>query len=376
MKFLIAPDSYKESMSAITAAKAIERGIKKIIPESECVIVTMADGGEGTAESLMYSQSGEKIKCSVTNPLGEVIDSDFVWIEKSKVAIIEVAKACGIMLIPSKKKNPKITTTYGVGELIKEALKKDCKEIILTLGGTVTNDGGSGMLMALGGKLLDSSGKEIDSGGYALSRIETIDLSMAKSLLKDIKVTVLCDVKNKLLGKNGATYVFGPQKGALKEELPILEAAMEHYSKKINLAAGKNVADMDGAGAAGGLGCALFAISNAEFISGSEYVMKSLDMEEKVKICDYVITGEGAIDPQSLQGKVPIGIANLAKKYNKPVIVFVGKVSGSSEGFYDNGITAVFCILRGIKPMEEVLKEAEKNLQLTVENFARVLINK
>jgi glycerate kinase len=376
MKFLITPDSFKESMSAVCAAKVIEKGVKRIAPDAQCIMVPMADGGEGTAECLMFGQSGEKVNCSARNPLGETIVTDFVWFEKKKTAIIEVAKACGMMLIPSEKKNPKIATSYGVGELIKEALKKECKEIILTLGGTVTNDGGSGMLMALGGKLLDQDGKNINPGGLALSQIRTIDLSEPIALLKDIKVTVLCDVKNKLLGENGATYVFGPQKGVTKNELPVLEAAMEHYSQKINEVIGKNVADMEGAGAAGGLGNALFAISKTEFVSGAEYVMKSLELEEKIKECDYVITGEGAIDSQSLQGKVPISISNIAKRYQKPVIVFVGKISGPMDEIYRNGVTAIFCILRGLKPMQKIFEEAEENLQLAVENYVRVLVNK
>lgn len=376
MKYLIAPDSYKESMSAICAAKAIEKGIKRMDPGSQCEIVPMADGGEGTAECLTYDQEGEQIYCLVTNPLGESIESDFVWIEKTKTAVIEVAKACGLMLIPPEDKDPKIATTYGVGELILEALKKNCKEIILTLGGTVTNDGGAGMLSALGAKILDAKGAQIASGGGALGDIETIDLSEPVRLLEDIQITVLCDVKNPLLGDNGATYIFGPQKGAKKDELPILEQAMEHYADKMNQAAGKDVASMAGAGAAGGIGCALFAISNAQFRSGSEYVMESLGLEEKILACDYVITGEGSIDSQSLQGKVPVGVASMAKKYNKPVVVFAGRVEGSMDAFYDNGITSVFCILRGLDPLEKVLKEAEYNLQMTVENVTRILMSK
>lgn len=374
MKYLIAPDSYKESMSAIRAAKAIEKGIKRMDPNSQCELVPMADGGEGTAECLTYDQGGEQIDCIVTNPLGEPIKSDFIWVEQTKTAVIEVAKACGLMLISPADKNPNIATTYGVGELILEALKKQCKEIILTLGGTVTNDGGTGMLAALGAELLDAEGEPITPGGCSLGDIEAIDLSKPIRLLKGIHIKVLCDVKNPLLGENGATYIFAPQKGATAKDLPVLEQAMANYADKINQAAGRDLAAMPGAGAAGGLGCALFAISDAQFCSGSEYVMKSLGLEEKILKCDYVITGEGAIDSQSLQGKVPVGIASVAKKYNKPVVVFAGKVEGSMDAFYDHGITAVFCILRGLKPLEQVLKEAEYNLQMTVENVTRILV--
>lgn len=373
MKVLIAPDSYKESMSALNAAKAIEKGIKKVMPAAVCVIMPMADGGEGTAECLMYQQSGERIVCQVTNPLGEKIDADFIWLEQKKTAVIEVAKACGIMLIPSTLRNPDTATSYGVGELIKRALEKNCKELILTLGGTVSNDGGTGMLQALGAKLLDSAGKPIAFGAKDLDQIASVDLREPIELLRDIKVTVLCDVKNPLLGEQGATYVFGPQKGVTKEKLAVVEAAMEHYARKVTETTGTDVTGMEGAGTAGGIGFALLAISKAEFVSGSGYVMKALDLEKKIQECDFVITGEGAMDNQSLQGKVPIGVANVARKYQKPVYVFVGRQSGSLEGFYENGITAVFCILRGIKPIDKVLEEAEKNLELTVENFTRVL---
>lgn len=373
MRVVIAPDSYKESMSALTAAECIRQGIQKVFPAAECLLVPMADGGEGTAECLMHSQQGEKISCQVTNPLGKQIQADYIWIEKSKTAVIEVAKACGMMLIPSEEKDPEAATSYGVGELIRYALEKNCREIILTLGGTVSNDGGSGMLLALGGKLLNKQGKNIALGAGELSEIVRADLSEPIRLLAGVKVTALCDVKNHLLGEQGATYVFGPQKGVTREMLPKLEAGMHHYARMVIQAVGKDVSAMEGSGAAGGLGFALFAVSSARFRSGADYVMETLQLEEKIKHCDFVITGEGSIDAQSLQGKVPVQVAHLAKQYDKPVYVFVGRQSGSMEKFYANGVTAVFTILRSLKTMDQVLSDAEKNLRCTVENFARVL---
>ncbi|MDO4445489.1 MAG: glycerate kinase [Bacillota bacterium] len=373
MKVVIAPDSYKESMSAMEAAVCIREGLKKVFPDAECSLVPMADGGEGTARCLMLSQQGNKISCTVSGPLGKKTETDFVWIEKNQTAVIEVARACGMMMISPEEKNPDIATSYGVGELILQALKKDCREIILTLGGTVSNDGGSGMLMALGGRLLDREGKPVSLGAGGLSQIETVDLTEPVRLLKDVKITVLCDVKNRLLGKEGATYIFGPQKGVTEESLERIEAGMEHYAEKITGAVGRDVASMKGAGAAGGIGFALFAVSDARFCSGADYVMEALCLEEKIKNCDFVITGEGSIDAQSLQGKVPVRVARIAQKYKKPVYVFAGRQKGSMELFYEAGITAVFSILRSLKSMEEVLEEAPENLRCTVENFARVL---
>lgn len=373
MKVVIAPDSYKESMSALTAADCIRQGIQKVFPKAECLLVPMADGGEGTAECLMHDQQGEKISCHVTDPLGEKIEADYIWIEKTKTAVIEVAKACGIMLIPPEAKDPDVATSYGVGELICHALEKECREIILTLGGTVSNDGGSGMLLALGGKFLKENGESIALGARELGEIARVDLSEPIRLLEDVKVTVLCDVKNRLLGEEGATYVFGPQKGVTREMLPRLEEGMRHYSQMVSQAIGRDISSMEGSGAAGGLGFALFAVSSARFCSGADYVMKSLRLEEKIENCDFVITGEGSIDAQSLQGKVPVQVAHLSKKYGKPVYVFVGRQSGSMEKFYENGVTAVFTILRSLKSMDQVLNDAEKNLKCTVENFARVL---
>lgn len=373
MKIVIAPDSYKESMSALEASECIREGIQRVFPDAQCLLAPMADGGEGTAECLKHSLCGETVPCSVSDPLGKAIESDFVWIEKNRTAVIEVAKACGIMLIPSEAKNPMAATSYGVGELIRHALEHGCEEIILTLGGTVSNDGGSGMLSALGARLLKKDGTQIALGACELGLVEKVDLSKPLELLKDVKVTVLCDVKNRLLGEQGATYAFGPQKGVTKEMLPKLEAGMNHFAGKVNEAIGKEASLMEGSGAAGGLGFALFAVSDAKFRSGADFVMEALQLEEKIKNCDFVITGEGSIDAQSLQGKVPVQVAHMSKKYNKPVYVFVGRQSGSMEKFYENGVTAVFSILRSLKSIDQVLIDAEKNLRCTVENFARVL---
>lgn len=373
MRFLITPDSYKESLSAYEAAKVMERAVKNIMPAAECDLAPMADGGEGTAECLMYAEAGDKISCTVKGPLGNSIETDYIWIEKKKKAIIEVAKACGIMLVPAGEKDPMLASTYGVGQLIREAVEKGCRDLVLTLGGTVTNDGGCGMLLALGAKILDQKGKGIPLGGRGLGRIASIDLEKPKELLKDVKVTVLCDVKSPLLGERGATYVFGPQKGVTGHLLHELEMGMENFAGVLNQVTGFNVAELKGAGAAGGLGCALYAITDAQYISGSKYVMQALGLDERIAKCDCIITGEGSIDAQSLEGKVPIGIAKIARQYNKPVVAFVGMANGNNKEFYEKGITAIFCIVRKVEPMDHILERAADNLQCTVENFIRVL---
>ena len=237
----------------------------------------------------------------------------------------------------------------------------------------MTNDGGAGMLEALGGRLEDANGKPLARGGKALLELERVDLSEPLRLLSGVQVTVLCDVGNTLLGPEGATYVFGPQKGATSEMLPVLEAAMAHYASRIDEAVGRRLSRIPGTGAAGGLGYGLLAVCQAEFVNGAEYVMGQLGLETKIRECDYVITGEGAMDTQSLQGKVPVGVAKLAQRYGKPTVVFVGKLSGSMDSYYESGVTAVFSILRDLKPMPEVLCEGESNLEQAAENFARLV---
>lgn len=373
MKFLITPDSYKGSMSAREAAEVMEEAIHKVIPKAICEILPMADGGEGTAECLRMCGAGEVVQCTVEDPVGRKINSEFLWYEEQKKAVIEVAKACGIMLLAPDEKNPMLASSYGVGELIGHAVAMGCRQLILTLGGTATNDGGCGMLLALGARITDRNGKEIERGGRGLMQIENMDLTVPEERLKDIEVIVLYDVKSPLLGKSGATRVFGEQKGATQEMMDELEAGMENYASKIDRASGRKISDMAGAGAAGGIGCALYAICNAKHISGSQYLIESMNLEEKIKECDYVLTGEGSLDAQSLEGKVPVGIARIAKKYDKPVIAFVGMSKGESGAHYESGITAIFCILRKNDSIELILDSAEQNLQFTVENFARII---
>lgn len=374
MRFLITPDSFKESLSAYEAAVIMERGIKNIIPDAVCDIAPMADGGEGTAECLMYALHGREEKCFVEDPLGRTIQTDYVWVEERQQAVIEVAKACGIALVPQQQRNPLKTSSYGVGQMILHSLQKGCKELVLTLGGTVTNDGGCGMLMALGAVIKKKDGSPVSRGGQGLEEIDFLDMEKPRELMRNVKVTVLCDVNCPLLGKEGATYVFGSQKGVSDGMMPRLEHAMENYADWLGRASGRKIDELPGAGAAGGIGAALYAICEAQFVSGAQYVMQALELEDKVRCCDCVITGEGSFDSQSLQGKVPVGIARLANRYHKPVVVFAGMTKGDNKAFYSEGITAAFSIIRKLDTLETTLAEAEDNLQVSVENFAKVLI--
>lgn len=373
MRFLITPDSYKESMTSRQAAQAMQRGIMRAMPDAICELMPMADGGEGTAECLMYAQNGELVKCRVKNPFGVEIDTDYVWVEQKKKAIVEVAKACGIMLIAPEERNPLIASSYGVGQMIRHALERGCRELVITLGGTATNDGGCGMLQALGGEFRDQKGNPVVMGGQGLEQIAALDISRPIQMLKDVRITVVCDVRCPLLGENGATYMFGPQKGVTREIAERLEVGMKNYAEKLCQYVQRRVDEQPGAGAAGGIGTALYAISQAEYVNGSRYMMKELKLEEKIKQCDIVFTGEGSIDVQSLQGKVPIGIANVAQKYGKPVVAFVGMIRSEGKDFGEQGLTAVFSIINKLDNMENILSEAEHNLENTVFNVAKIL---
>ena len=373
MRFLITPDSFKESMTSRQAAQSMERGIKKVMPDAVCELAPMADGGEGTAECLMHAQQGELVKCKVQNPFGEEIATDYVWVDRKKKAIIEVAKACGIMLTIPQERNPLTASSYGVGQMIAHALQKGCRELVITLGGTVTNDGGSGMLQALGAELKNAQGNTVSRGARGLEEIVSMNIQKPKQMLKDVKVTVVCDVKCPLLGQTGATYMFGPQKGVTEDLLDRLETGMKNYADILCDCVHRRVDEQPGAGAAGGIGAALFAICQADYVNGSQYMMRELELEKKIRDCDVVFTGEGSIDSQSLQGKVPIGIANMAQRYGKPVIAFVGMIRGESKNFNDQGVTAVFSIINKLDNIENVLSDAEYNLEDTVFNVVQVL---
>lgn len=374
MKFVLAPDSFKESISSKEACNVMEKAIKKVKKDAVCIKVPMADGGEGTVEALVYGTNGEFKKAMVTEPLGErKISALYGILGDGKRAVIEMAEASGIQLVKREKRNPLITTTYGTGELILDAINNGVKHIIIGIGGSATNDGGAGMLQALGVKLLDKDNKEIGFGGAELLRLKKIDLINMDKRLEGIKFEVACDVNNPLVGEKGASRIFGPQKGATEEEVEILDKALSNYAKVIKDEFNLDIKDTAGAGAAGGLGAALLVFLKGELKRGIELIIKHTGLEEKIKGADYVFTGEGAIDSQTIFGKTPMGVATVAKKNKVDTIAFAGKVDDGSENLYEIGIKSIFSIMVGVETLDEALKNGKKNLEKTVENVVRLL---
>ncbi len=370
MKIVIAPDSFKESLTALEAANAIERGFKSIFPNAVYHKMPMADGGEGTVQSLVDATNGTIKERIVTGPLGNPVKSFFGVMGDGKTAVIEMAAASGLHLVPMEKRNPLVTSTRGTGELISAALDLGVKHIIIGIGGSATNDGGAGMIQALGAKLLDEEGETIGPGGGALSQIATVDLSGLDNRLKDVHIDVACDVDNPLTGPRGASAIFGPQKGATPEMVKLLDKNLSHFADVIEKALGKSFRDIEGAGAAGGLGASLLAFLNADLKRGIDIVLHAMNFESVVKDADLVITGEGRIDSQTVYGKTPIGVAKAAKKYGVPVIGLAGSISQDSDVVIEHGIDALFSIVPGIITLPEAFEFAEANIERTARNVA------
>ncbi|MFC0475407.1 glycerate kinase [Robertmurraya beringensis] len=370
MKIVIAPDSFKESLTALEAANAIERGFKSIFPNAVYHKMPMADGGEGTVQSLVDATNGIIEERIVTGPLGNPVKSFFGLMGDGKTAVIEMAAASGLHLVPMEKRNPLVTSTRGTGELISAALDLGVKHIIIGIGGSATNDGGAGMIQALGAKLLDEEGETIGPGGGALSQIATVDLSGLDNRLKDVHIDVACDVDNPLTGPRGASAIFGPQKGATPEMVKLLDKNLSHFADVIEKALGKSFRDIEGAGAAGGLGASLLAFLNADLKRGIDIVLHAMNFESVVKDADLVITGEGRIDSQTVYGKTPIGVAKAAKKYGVPVIGLAGSISQDSDVVIEHGIDALFSIVPGIITLPEAFEFADINIERTARNVA------
>lgn len=373
MKFVIAPDSFKESLTALEVATAIETGFKSVFPDADYVKLPMADGGEGTVQSLVDATQGKFIECEVTAPLGDKVKSFFGLSGDGKTAIIEMAAASGLHLVPPEKRNPLLTTSYGTGELIKLALDLGVESFILGIGGSATNDGGVGMLQALGMQCLDSQDKPIGFGGAELANIVKIDVQQLDPRLQQVHIEVACDVNNPLCGECGASAIFGPQKGATPEMVKQLDAALSHFAEIAERDCGKQIRDQAGAGAAGGMGGGLLLLPSVQLKAGIQIVLDRLHLIDYVKDADVVITGEGRIDAQSIMGKTPIGVARTAKQFNKPVIAIAGCLREDYDVVFDHGIDAVFPIIHQLGDLSDILKQGEQNLISTAQNVARVL---
>lgn len=372
MKILIAPDKFKGSLSAFEVANNIEKGILKVFPKAVIEKVPMADGGEGTVESLVDATGGKIIKTNVKDPLFRDIESFYGILGDGKTAVIEMAAASGLYLLKDYERNPMITTTYGTGQLIKDALDKGCRKFIIAIGGSATNDGGTGMATALGVKFYDKDGREIGLGGGELSKIYSIDISNLDDRLKECEFIVACDVANPLIGENGASRVYGPQKGATKEMVEVLDKNLEHYGKLLEKYFNKKIIDVPGSGAAGGLGAGLMAFLNAQLKSGIEIIIETLKLEEKIKEADIVISGEGKIDFQTAFGKTISGIAKLCKKHNKPLIVIAGTVE-DIEKLYEIGVSSIFSTMEKPMSLEDAIKNAATLLEKSAERIFRLI---
>ncbi|AMH09178.1 TPA: glycerate kinase [Klebsiella aerogenes] len=373
MKIVIAPDSYKESLSALDVATAIETGFREIYPHAEYVKVPVADGGEGTVEAMVAATQGHIVQVSVTGPLGEPVNAFYGLSGDMRCAYIEMAAASGLESVPPTRRNPLLTTSWGTGELIRHALDAGVSQIIIGIGGSATNDGGAGMAQALGAKLLSAGQQQIARGGGALETLARIDLSELDPRLADCRIDVACDVTNPLTGPQGASAVFGPQKGATAAMIERLDRGLQHFAQIIDRDLDIDVLSLEGGGAAGGMGAALYAFCGANLRPGIEIVTDALGLADLVADADLVITGEGRIDSQTIHGKVPVGVAKVAKRFNVPVIGIAGSLTADVGVVHQHGLDAVFSVLYSVCTLEEALANAAANVRMTARNVAAVL---
>ncbi len=377
MKIVIAPDSYKESLSAMEVASTIEQGFRQVLPHATYIKLPVADGGEGTVQSMIDATNGHLVKLNVTGPLNQQVAAHYGILgdrssqhHHDKTAVIEMASASGLHHVAIDERNPLITTSYGTGELIVNALDSGINHIIIGLGGSATNDGGVGMLQALGVKFLDKNGTEINFGGAALSTIDTIDISGLHPKLQDCTIEVACDVNNPLCGEQGASAIFGPQKGATPEMVKQLDQALSHFADKTLTTGISECRNQAGAGAAGGMGYAVLAYLNANLRPGINIVMETVELASKLVDADLVITGEGRLDSQTLMGKTPMGVAKEANKLGIPVIAIAGCVSDDANVLLEHGFKAIFSVTPRAMELKQVLASAKHNLLSTAVNIA------
>lgn len=372
-KIVIATDSFKESMSGLEVATHIETGFKTVFPSCSYVKLAMADGGEGTVQSLVLSTDGTIELVDVTNPLGKEIQAPIGFDKDESVAYIEMAAASGLELLSNEERNPLLTNTRGTGQLIKKALDRGVKHIIIGIGGSATNDCGIGMANALGAKFIDKDGKSINPIADNLDKIVDIDLSNFDRRVFEVEIEVACDVDNKMYGENGASKIFGPQKGATKEIVEKLEVKMISFAKVLEKKYQKDPQQLVGGGAAGALGVGLNFFCNGKLRSGVKIVSDFLNLENHIKDADLVITGEGRIDSQSINGKAPIGVAKVASKYNVDCIAICGSVDPSAVMTYDYGIKSVFSVMLKPQSLEQAFIDCGQNLEMTSQSIARIL---
>lgn len=373
MKIVVAIDSLKGSMTSMEAGRAIREGIRNVLPDAEVIVKPLADGGEGTTEALVEGLGGEMAEVRVHGPLETPVDACYGIIRKTGTAIMEMAAAAGIILV-GKDRRPLDATTYGVGEMIRDAVEKGCRNFIIGIGGSATNDGGIGMLTALGNEFLDAQGKAVGIGAGALKDVASIRTDHVLPELKECSFKIACDVTNPLCGTNGATYIYGPQKGVTEDLRDELDAAMAGYAQVTKTCIGTDHMESEGAGAAGGLGFAFLSYLHADLQPGIELVLEAVGMEKTMEGADLVFTGEGRLDGQTAMGKAPVGIAKLAKKHGAKVVALAGAVIEGAEKCNDSGIDAFFPILRRIVTLDEAMDPgtARENMIRTTEQVIRL----
>lgn len=372
MRILLAPDSFKECLSATAVCEALTQGIRAVLPDAEITSVPMADGGEGTLEALLAVEHAETRRCEATDPVGRKINSSFAWLPDTRTAFIETAAACGLELLTKMERNPLVTSTRGAGELFREALTLSADRIVLTIGGSATVDGGTGVGRALGYQFLDGNGNELPEGGGSLAQLAKI-VPPENQPWQGRKIIVACDVDNPLLGKRGASAVFGPQKGATRAQVDELDAALANFATRLRSDLNLDVADLPGAGAAGGMGAGLMAMFGAKLVPGVDVIMDVIGLRRKMKGSDLVISGEGRTDFQTAYGKVCVGVAKLAAERRIPCVVLSGALKGDLSELYDLGITAVFSISPGPRTLEQAFGNAQRDLAVAAENVMRLI---
>ena len=374
MRILIAPDSYKNALSALEVAKCIKAGLQKVLPDVHMDLLPMADGGEGTVQALIDATGGRLIHTSVHDPLMRPVESSFGITGDGLTAVIEMASASGLQLITADERDPWVTTSCGTGELIRAALDEGCRDILLGIGGSATNDCGMGMAAALGVRFLNVTGDLVDHGGGNLGEVAIIDISQLDARIRETKIRVACDVSNPLTGPTGASHVYGPQKGADSEMAEKLDRHLHQFAGVIRKQLGKEVESITGSGAAGGLGAGLMAFLDGELVEGVAAIAGKTGLEEAVAKADLVITGEGKIDSQTQYGKTPFGVARVAKKHGKPVIAIAGSIGEGADVLYEKGIDAIVSILDRPLSLEEAIQKTPVLLEATGERVGRVIM--
>ncbi|MDR6959668.1 glycerate kinase [Pseudomonas brassicacearum] len=372
MKIVIAPDSFKDSLSAQGVADAIAQGLSQVWPDAQLIKCPMADGGEGTVESVLAACNGEWRRIRVRGPLGAPVEARWGWLADSRTAIIEMAEASGLQLVPPGQRDACSSSTYGTGELIRAALGEGAVRVILAIGGSATNDAGAGAMQALGVVLLDEHGQPLPPGGLALANLSRIDLADLDPRLAQVSFEIAADVDNPLCGPHGASAVFGPQKGASAQQVQALDRALEHFAQHCAQALNKDVRDEPGSGAAGGLGFAAKAFLGARFRTGVDVVAQLTGLADAVRGADLVITGEGRFDAQTLRGKTPFGVARIAREQGVPVVVIAGTLGEGYQALYEHGIDAAFALASGPMTLQEACADAPRLLSERAQDIARL----